>query len=130
MPTARWFFEPEVNSKFVLQEHLRQDFWRSGPSTLWVDAVQTTPPYKAVGYWHDLTFEIEWVPRDYVILRANRADKEILRATTLQLGFKPARQGEEGGQYVTEWRLRPAGAPPGEMMETRIGATPVIENGE
>lgn len=106
MATARWFFEPDPNSKFIVQEHLRQDYWRSGPATMWIDAVQTTPPYKAVGYWHDVNFELEWQPRDYVLLRASRKEKELIRATSLQLGFQPSRQEEEGGKYVVEWRLK------------------------
>lgn len=108
MATARWFFESEPNSKFVIQEHLRQDYWRAGPAQLWVDAVQTTPPYKAVGYWHDVSFELEWIPREYVELRCSRKEPELIRATTLQLGFRPAHEGEEGGKYLVAWHLKPA----------------------
>jgi hypothetical protein len=122
MATARWFFDSEPNSRFIIQEHLRQDYWRNGPSQLWVEAVQTTAPYKAVGYWHDLSFELEWVPREYVLLRSNRRDDELIRVTTLQLGFKPLRVGEEEGRYVVEWR--PRGVI--EMPPEPVGATPVI----
>jgi hypothetical protein len=106
MATARWFFTEMPSSKFIIQEHLRQDYWRSGPATMWIDAVQVTKPYKAVGYWHDVNFELEWSPREYVLLRASRKEEELIRATTLQLGFRPSRQYEEGGKYLIEWRLR------------------------
>lgn len=114
MATARWFFIEEPNSKFIIQEHLRQDYWRAGPATMWIDAVNTTEPYKAVGYWHDVNFELEWTPRQYALLRANRKEAELLRATSLQLGFKPTREYEEDGKYIVEWRLRGANGQAGE----------------
>ncbi|MDQ4076696.1 MAG: hypothetical protein M3220_10685 [Chloroflexota bacterium] len=122
MATARWFFQREPSSKFVIQEHLRQGYWRAGPGKLWVDAVQVTPPYKAVGYWHDVTFELEWVPLDYLLLRSNRREEELIRATNLQLGFKPSKEYEENGKHVTEWRMRRVEDPP----PAQLGATPVI----
>ncbi|MBA3534744.1 MAG: hypothetical protein H0T73_22760 [Ardenticatenales bacterium] len=106
MATARWFFTELPESKFIIQEQLRQDYWRAGPATMWIDAVQVTKPYTAVGYWHDVNFEMEWSPREYLFLRANRKEEELIRATTLQLGFRPTRQYEEDGKYVIEWRLR------------------------
>jgi hypothetical protein len=108
MATARWFFNEMPNSKFIIQEQLRQDYWRTGPATMWIDAVQTTKPFKAVGYWHDVNFELEWTPFEYVLLRASRKEEELIRATSLQLGFRPSRQYEEEGKYLIEWRLRPS----------------------
>lgn len=105
MATARWFYTDEPNSKFVIQEHLRQEYWRVGPAQMWIEATQATPPFKAVGYWHDLNFELEWMPRDYVLLRLDRPEPELNRATTLQLGFKPAREYDEVGKHIVEWRL-------------------------
>lgn len=125
MATARWFFQREPKSKFVIQEHLRQGYWRVGPSSLWIEAVTDESPYRAVGHWHDLRFELEWAPRDFVRLIAERADDELIRATTLQLGFKPARRYEQDGKIVVEWRADPAtvvAAPP-----TPLAATPAIE---
>jgi hypothetical protein len=110
MATARWFYMDEPNSKFVIQEHLRREYWRVGPSQLWIEATQATLPYRAVGYWHDLSFDMEWVPRDYIILRSNQRTPELVRATTLQLGFKPTREYEEGGRFVVEWRIRGSAA--------------------
>lgn len=108
MATARWFFQPHVpDSKYVVQEHLRQDLWRSGPATTWVDVIQTQLPCKAVGYWHDVNFELEWIPLDYVTLRANKYEKDFVRAISLQLGFRPFAEREEGGKSVVEWYLHP-----------------------
>ncbi|MGH2542587.1 MAG: hypothetical protein ACRDIB_07315 [Ardenticatenaceae bacterium] len=123
MATARWFFGREPESLFVIQEHLRQGYWRVGPSAMWIDAVQATIPYRAVGYWHDVAFELEWVPLEYVLLRSSRPEKELVRATTLLLGFKPVREAEEDGKHVVEWRPRkPVEAPP-----PPLAATPAVE---
>ncbi len=106
MATARWFFTDEPNSNFVIQGHLRQGYWSVGPATMWIDALEGTTPYRAVGYWHETNFEMEWMPREYLLIRANQNEPELVRATTLQLGFKPARQYEEDGRYIVEWRVR------------------------
>lgn len=117
MATARWFFQPQVpNSPYIMQEQLRQELWRVGPSTAWVDVTRADVPHLAVGYWHDLNFELEWVPRDYVILRANQYSKDLVRALSLQLGFRPHSETEPDGRSVVEWVLHPsrreaAGAP-------------------
>lgn len=123
MATARWFFEIEPDSKFVIQEHLRQDYWRNGPSTMWIDVVESKPPYRAVGYWHDVTLELEWMPREYVQLRTNKEAPELIRVTTLQLGFKPIRREQEGDRFIVEWRPRGAVEAPAPS----VGATPAIE---
>src|SRR5687768_11255202 len=108
MATARWFFQPHVpESNYVLQEQVRQDLWRSGPATAWVDVTQTAPQCKAAGYWHETSFELEWVPRDYVILRASQYEKDLVRSFALQLGFRPFVEREENGGSVVEWYLHP-----------------------
>jgi hypothetical protein len=123
MATARWFFQIEPESKFIIQEHLRQGYWRAGPSELWIEAVEVKPPYRAAGYWHDVAFELEWVPLEYVRLSANRDEPELTRATSLQLGFKPVERREEDGKLIVEWRLKgPVEAPP-----PSLGATPVVD---
>lgn len=109
MATARWFFQPHVSpSRYVVQEHLRQDFWRAGPATMWVDVTQTTIPCKAVGYWHDVNFELEWVPLEYVILRASQAATDLVKAISLQLGFQPSATTEDSGKSVVTWYLHPS----------------------
>ncbi len=109
MATARWFFQPQTqNSSYVMQEQLRQELWRTGPSTAWVDVTRAEAPHLAVGYWHDVNFELEWVPRDYVVLRANQYAKELVRAITLQLGFRPFSETETDGRSVVEWVLHPS----------------------
>jgi hypothetical protein len=124
MASARWFYTDEPNSRFVIQEHLRQEYWRIGPAQMWIEATQTTPPYKAVGYWHDLNFELEWMPREYALLRLNRKEPELTRATTLQLGFKPTREYEEGGRHIVEWRMQ--GGLPSASASTSISEGQVI----
>ena len=109
MATARWFYQPHVSpSRYVVQEHLRQDFWRAGPATMWVDVTQTTPPCKAVGYWHDVNFELEWIPRDYVTLRASQTANDLVKAISLQLGFQPSGNSDDNGKSVVTWYLHPS----------------------
>ncbi len=125
MATARWFFQSEPDSRFVIQEHLRQDFWRAGPAALWIEVVKSTSPFLAAGYWHDVTFDLEWESQTVVRLRASRQEPELIRALTLQLGFKPTHQGEEQGKHLAEWRLRQqaVAAPPTSLAATSVVGT-------
>lgn len=123
MATARWFYDDLPDSGFVISEHLRQNFWRVGPSAMWLDVVQSTAPYLARGYWREARFDLEWVPRQYVILRTTAEAKELERATALQLGFKATGRSEAEGKQVIEWRLTPAAQ---EALEPMVDAGPAV----
>lgn len=120
MATARWFYDDEPDSGFVIQEHLRQNYWRVGPSSMWVDVVKSTPPFQARGYWREAKFDLEWQPRVYVRLSTTAEAKELERVTSLQLGFKATDRREEEGRQVIEWRLAP---------DVREAIEPVLDAG-
>lgn len=106
MAVAHWFFEPEPPSQFAIQEHLRQTYWRAGLSTLWIECRQATPPFRAEGYWEDITLTLEWDTADWLLLKLSKDAPGVVQVTQLLLGFKPLARYVQNGQIVYEWRAR------------------------
>lgn len=106
MAQAMWFFEPMPPSRFVIQEHLRQTYWRVGLSTLWIEVTNPTTPYRAEGYWGDVRLSLEWVTASALTLRLSQDAEPVVRFTSLLLGFRPLARYQENGQVVYEWRAR------------------------
>jgi len=103
-----WFYEQEPPSKFVIREHLRQALWRMGLGMAWVEVEQETPPYRAVVYWYDKKFALEWEPAKYLKLSLDQESREIVRVVELMLGFKPLARYRQGNTLVWEWWRRRA----------------------
>lgn len=106
MAEARWFYEPLPPSRFVIQEQLRQTYWRAGLSTLWIECRQETPPFQAVGKWNDITLGLTWESADWLRLTLSQDAPRLVQITQLLLGFKPLARYVENGQIVYEWRAR------------------------
>ncbi|HBY96243.1 MAG TPA: hypothetical protein DEP84_20200 [Chloroflexi bacterium] len=106
MAVAHWFFEPEPASGFVIQEHLRQTFWRAGLSTLWIECHQATPPFRAEGYWEEVALALEWDTADWLLLMLSQDAPRVVQVTQLLLGFKPLARYVQNGRVVYEWRAR------------------------
>nr|WP_290665144.1 hypothetical protein [Ardenticatena sp.] len=103
---ARWFYDIEPNSRFVVQEHLRQAFWFAGAGTLWIEVTRAEEPFEAVGYWNDVKFTLEWERARRLTLRAPRRLPEIEKVLTLLITFEPLATYQRGDEHVTEWVIR------------------------
>lgn len=106
MAEARWFFQAEPASKFVIQEHLRQTYWRAGLGTLWIECRQATLPFRAEGYWEDVAVTLEWETADWLRLTMSADAPRVVQVTQLLLGFKPLARYVQNGRVVYEWRAR------------------------
>jgi hypothetical protein len=104
MSLATWFYEPLPPSRFVIQEHLRQTYWRAGLSTLWIETRTPSAPYQAEGRWHDVTCRLEWEPAAWLTLSLTKEAEPVVRITSLLLGFSPQLRYLANGQIVYEWR--------------------------
>ncbi|MDQ7028385.1 MAG: hypothetical protein Q9O62_00715 [Ardenticatenia bacterium] len=101
-----WFYEQEPSSRFVIQEHLRQALWRMGLGMAWVEVERETPPYRAVVYWYDRRWTLEWEPAKYVRLSMPEDLPDVLRVMELMLGFRPLARYRQAGQMIWEWWRR------------------------
>jgi len=103
-----WFYEQEPPSRFVIQEHLRQALWRMGLGMAWVEVEQEKPPYRAVIYWYDRRWTLEWEPARYARLTLPEELPDVVRVMELMLGFKPLARYRQEGRLVWEWWRRRA----------------------
>ncbi|HXF68587.1 MAG TPA: hypothetical protein VNK89_02170 [Thermoflexus sp.] len=107
-PEVHWFYAEKRLSAGAVAEQLRQSLWFVRLQEAWVspvDPVQKEPPYRYRGYWRERTFEIEFEPRRYVILRAAEDLPRVVEALQRSLGVGPVFSYlDEEGKVVYEWR--------------------------
>jgi len=105
MPLAEWFFSNPGSNKYDISEAVRRSFWFRGFGMAWFDATKADPPYVGQLEWRDQLMELEWEPRQFVILRLPQDDPAVVDGLTSLLGFKPAfRYQNAQGHTVVEWR--------------------------
>ena len=86
---------------------MRHDFWDKRFYDVWFTLARSEPPYLVNGLWHQQKFEVEFVPRQYVIVRAAKEIEWLREAFSRTLGLEPSFQYQEasGGKFVMEWRM-------------------------
>lgn len=105
MSAAQYWFETHPGTTlFDIGEHLRQSFWRYGLGTAWFTATRAESPYAAEFRWSNAVYRMEWIPREYVLLRMPRDEKAVIDAFCVVLGFKPIFRYTDGDDTVIEWR--------------------------
>ena len=115
-----WYETPPGANTFDISEHLQQSFWRYGLGTAWFKATRAQPPYTAEARWGDVTFNVEWVPQRYVIVRLPGDEAAIENAFTMVLGFKPVFRYRDNSQTVVEWRQSERAARWNELVEKGV----------
>ncbi len=105
MPDNGWFYDHPGANAHDITEHVRRSLWIMGYRQAWFDCTEADPPYAGEMRWRDQVFPMEWQPRQYLIVRLARDDKEIVHAFSTLLGFRPQFGYEdESGRSVVEWR--------------------------
>ena len=103
---TNWFYAERRLSPGASIEKLRHDLWAWGYYNVWLRLVRSDPPFLASGLYDGEKFELEFEPRQYVILRAAKENEWLLKGFTRVLGMKPHFQYQDKqGQFVTEWRM-------------------------
>ena len=107
MDTAtHWFYGERHLSPGATIEELRHELWAGGYYNIWLSLVKKDAPYVANGQYSAEKFEMEFEPRQYVILRAAADNAWLIKGFTRVLGMKPHFQYQDKqGQFVTEWRM-------------------------
>lgn len=105
MPLAEWFYSNPGANNYDISEAVRRSFWFRGFGMAWFDATKAIPPYTGQLEWLGQIMELEWEPRQYVILRLSKDDPLAVEGLSSLLGFKPAfRYQDAQGRAVVEWR--------------------------
>ena len=73
----KWFYQHPGKITHEISETVRQSLWSSGLYNIWIDAIDTTPPYKVQGYHGKIPLEIEWQPAKWLILRSAKDNPKI-----------------------------------------------------
>ncbi len=107
MDTANhWFYGERRVSPGASIEELRHELWAGGFYNVWLRLTKNEPPYTASGLYGTEAFELEFEPRQYVILRTAKENEWLLKGFTRTLGMKPHFQYQDKqGKLVTEWRM-------------------------
>ena len=107
MDTANhWFYGERRVSPGASIEELRHELWAGGFYNAWLRLTKSEPPYTASGFYGTETFELEFEPRQYAIVRAAKENEWLIKGFTRTLGMKPHFQYQDKqGQFVTEWRM-------------------------
>lgn len=106
--TPYWFTKELPPTRHGIENAVRLSFWAAGFGELWFTCVNAEPPFKCQGLWRSTEpLTLEWVPKDYLLLRMKGPNQEVLDAFERVLGHKAfAAYRDESGQVVAEWRVQ------------------------
>ena len=103
---THWFYAERILSPGAIVENLRHDMWANGYYNIWLTLTQNEAPYRLSGLYGQDKFEVEFEPRQFLMLRAAKENEWLIKAFTRSLGMPPHFQYQDKqGQFVTEWRM-------------------------
>lgn len=108
---SNWFFTEYSPSRSVIENDLRLSFWKAGFGKMFFSCTKDTVPYECRGEWGDIDFNIEWEPKNYLLLKMKAPDQKLLEAFERVLKHKAFAAYKSGnGSIVVEWRARNSNA--------------------
>ena len=84
---TNWFYGERRLSAGAAIENLRHELWAWGYYNVWLRLVRSELPYLAGGLYNGEKFELEFEPRQYVIIRAAKENEWLLKGFTRVLGM-------------------------------------------
>ena len=103
---THWFYGERQLSPGASIEELRHELWAAGYYNAWLRLTKNEPPYVASGLYGADKFELEFEPRQYIMVRTPKENELLIKGLTRVLGMKPHFQYQDKqGQLVTEWRM-------------------------
>ena len=109
--SANWFFTQYAPARSVIENDLRLSFWKAGLARVWFTCTKATSPFECLGFWGDEEFSLEWEPKNYLRLKMNAPNQDLLNAFERVLKHKAlAAYRNGGGSVVVEWRVKNADA--------------------
>ncbi len=100
-----WFYNEPEHRPYYLEERVNQNLWASRFGSIYLDCVRAEPPFLMEGVWNGITVSIEWVPKDWFILRSSKEDRTLITGFAQVLQFPPSfSYTDDDGGFVAEWR--------------------------
>jgi len=105
-PTTHWFYSSKMPSAGAIAENMRQEFWEMHVYGVWFTCTSQELPYTFRGLWDNKQFEVELVPRQYVIVRSGEELPWIAEGFKRALRTVPTfKYQEPDKRHVVEWRM-------------------------
>src|SRR5512133_2991527 len=96
-----WFYNEPEHRPYYLEERVNQNLWASRFGSIYLDCVRAEPPFRMEGVWNGITVSIEWVPKDWFILRSSKEDRTLLTGFAQVLQFPPSfSYADDNGDFV------------------------------
>jgi hypothetical protein len=120
--TPYWFTKKLPASRHGIENAVRLAFWAGGFGDTYFTCTQPEPPIKCTGLWRSTEpMDIEWVPKDYIVLRMKQANQDALDAFERVLGHKAlAAYRDDQGNVVVEWRVGDGTARYAELQQAGV----------
>ncbi len=100
-----WFYNEPEHRPYYLEERVNQNLWASRFGSIYLDCVRAEPPFRMEGVWNGITVSIEWVPKDWFVLRSSQENRTLLGGFAQVLQFPPSFSYiDDNGEFVAEWR--------------------------
>jgi hypothetical protein len=106
--TPYWFTKELPPTRHGIENAVRLSFWAAGFGDMWFTCTETEPPYKCQGLWRSTEpLSLEWVPKQYILVKMKQPDQDALDAFERVIGHKAfAAYRDENGDVVAEWRVQ------------------------
>lgn len=104
---STWFYREPEKRPYLVTERLNATFWQSRVVEFYWRCTQTEPTFLARGYSQNGEIELEWVPNDWLALRAPAEIdlQPLVDAISKRVLARPAclTYATHKGQQVYEW---------------------------
>ena len=105
--SQKWFYQNPGIIPHNIAETVRQSLWSSGLYSIWLDAVNTSAPYKLIGHHSNASLELEWQPSQWLRLRSEKDIVSLRNHLSWLLGFESNLQFKDHMNWqVHEWHLQ------------------------
>jgi len=102
-----WFYTEPEHEAYLISERLNSTFWQARAVSTYWKTMRAEPPFLAHGYQRDDIIELEWVPGEWLALRAPREVdvSRLVKAISQRVLAFPATLSCDtaDGQQVMEW---------------------------
>lgn len=103
---SSWFFTSVPASRYAVENQVRWGFWRVGYGQVYVICTKDQAPYLLEGQAGNTPFEIEWEPKNCLLLKLKSADSQVLQMFQRALGHKALAAYKTDAGVVVEWRAK------------------------
>jgi len=105
---ATWFYKMPENDAYLLGERVRTTFWDQRFGGLWLDVVNSEPPFAMAGTHNGANVRMEWEPGKWMRVYSAPPSPALVNGVSNVLRRKPVLRYEDPeGRSVSEWYLTP-----------------------